>query len=238
MIKNKKLMLLCSLFVLSGIHADSDQEIFLEGNKLYYDDQYEQAVEKYETIDNKGSAVWYNIGNAEYRLGKKAEAQAAWYRSMSNAPDHIIKSAHANIQVAKQDLGLAQKASFIEYINYRLLFISLLLFQIIFLVGWFLFFILLFVRVPYKIILLIFLMAANGLILTAICLKYRTIYQRKAVVVTKVAQLYAGPDVDFHLLGSVPYGQIVIITKEDKDWHKVYQQGTLGWLTSESIHLI
>jgi len=76
--KNKniiKLTLLIICLISSFAFADKNldiQSLFLEGNKLYEQGKYEEAINKYNKILDMGfcsGPLYYNLGNASFKLG-------------------------------------------------------------------------------------------------------------------------------------------------------------------------
>ncbi len=226
------------LLTVNGVAcARSLQETFLEGNKLYYDQQYKKALERYEQIQPKGPAITYNIGNTFYRLDDKARAIVAWKRAQKNAPIHLIERAQSNIAATDAELGIYDD-SLSSYLQYRLSLISTLLLQLLFLAGWYLFFMLLLIKFPYRVILLSLVMLSNTIILGAIGLKYYADKQMQAIVVDNTLTMRAGPDIQFHGIDSVSYAHIVTIKKDIPDWYKIKYNGTIGWVSQKSVEII
>ena len=68
----------CFLFLLPAwLHAQTAQDLFAQGNAAYNGGNYDLAIEKYTLIldqELESSALYYNLGNAHYRLGKVAES--------------------------------------------------------------------------------------------------------------------------------------------------------------------
>jgi tetratricopeptide (TPR) repeat protein len=65
--------------------AGNVQEVFLKGNVAYLAGNIDGALKLYQTIDPKGPAVWYNLGNCYYRIGNYPEAIVAWRRAQKDA---------------------------------------------------------------------------------------------------------------------------------------------------------
>ena len=70
----KILIIFCSLLLINNLaKADHNQHVFEQANKLYQQEQYEDAILKYLEIINNGYESWelyYNLGNAYYRIGQ------------------------------------------------------------------------------------------------------------------------------------------------------------------------
>ena len=50
------------------------KESFLQANVVYAQEEFKQALYVYQRIDNKGAAVWFNMGNCWYHLKQYVDA--------------------------------------------------------------------------------------------------------------------------------------------------------------------
>jgi len=99
----KNLIFLVIYSILGISFAQTTPEfLFNEGNKAYNAADYENAISLYEQTLKMGkhsADVYYNLGNANYRLNKVAESVYYFEKAMSMRPkdkDFIINSAFAN----------------------------------------------------------------------------------------------------------------------------------------------
>ena len=63
------------LFVYSGLYAQNNSELFEKANELYRNENYVEAIGIYEEIEASGlvsSELYYNLGNAYYKINKVA----------------------------------------------------------------------------------------------------------------------------------------------------------------------
>jgi len=106
--KTIKLNILIILSILllvfaSGIYgANRVNELMRKGNKNYQEKKYEKALEDYKSVLNEGyvsPALYYNIGNTYYRLGKLGESILYYEKSLKLSPDD--EDAHYNLNIAK-----------------------------------------------------------------------------------------------------------------------------------------
>jgi tetratricopeptide (TPR) repeat protein len=70
----KKILVLL-FFMTSYLEAQNVEQLFENANKLYQENKFEEAIKTYEEIEAKGvisSEIYYNIGNAYYKLNKVA----------------------------------------------------------------------------------------------------------------------------------------------------------------------
>jgi tetratricopeptide (TPR) repeat protein len=65
----------------ASIFAGQAEELFLRGNKYYAEKDYNNALETYDMIDQKGCAVLYNMGNCYYRQENYPYALVYWARA-------------------------------------------------------------------------------------------------------------------------------------------------------------
>ena len=88
--KHACLLALLLAQVLAGFgHAGDFSNRFDQANQLYEQGKFTDAVTAYETLlpDAAGSvAVWFNLGNANFKAGQTGRAIAAWLRAEQLAP--------------------------------------------------------------------------------------------------------------------------------------------------------
>tara|TARA_S200000501_G_C20700888_1_gene689459 strand:+ start:193 stop:978 length:786 start_codon:yes stop_codon:yes gene_type:complete len=99
----KKLIILIILFVLETSFGQTTPEfLFNEGNKAYNAADYENAISLYEQtikMGNHSAELYYNLGNANYRLNKVAESIYYFEKAKLMRPkdkDILTNSAFAN----------------------------------------------------------------------------------------------------------------------------------------------
>lgn len=90
----------------SPSHAQSLPQLFSEGNKAFFEGDYEAAIARYTSLIDAGvedADVYYNLGTAHARLGRCGAAIHALERSLAiNAGDG---AAEANLRVCQAQLG-------------------------------------------------------------------------------------------------------------------------------------
>jgi tetratricopeptide (TPR) repeat protein len=82
--------------------AQSSQLLFNEANRLYTAGNYEQSVEKYHEIVRNGfesGALYFNMGNAYYKLGKIGESILFYEKALKLIPGD--EALQRNIQIAR-----------------------------------------------------------------------------------------------------------------------------------------
>ncbi len=96
------IMLICSG---TALLAQSPEQVFEEGNRLYREKKFSEAREAYESLLNNGylsGDLYYNLGNAYYKLGNIAKAILNYERGLRLAPNdedlqHNLKLANLMI---------------------------------------------------------------------------------------------------------------------------------------------
>lgn len=97
---------ICFLLLINSFlgHA-SNEELFIAANKAYSDQLYVEALESYHAIADEGwqsSALFYNMGNAYYRIGKPGFAILYFEKALLLDPEdkdtqHNLEMANAQI---------------------------------------------------------------------------------------------------------------------------------------------
>jgi tetratricopeptide (TPR) repeat protein len=93
-----KLLLALLLFIPAICRADA----FADGNQAYASGKYEQAAASYRNALAEGehANIWFNCGNAFYRLDKLGEAALAYERALLAQPNH--PEAAANLKFTRE----------------------------------------------------------------------------------------------------------------------------------------
>ncbi len=96
--KTIKLILVLFILIFSSVlHAANDEALDLlkKANKLYQEQNYEEALRYYENILHQGlesSELYYNLGNTYYRLGKLGYSVLYYEKALKLSPsDEDIK---------------------------------------------------------------------------------------------------------------------------------------------------
>ena len=95
------------LFSLQGQPQDQDQGLFAQATQNYKSEQYNKAIEQWNTILDNGqhsAAVYYNIANAYYKLNQIGPSIYYYEKALALAPnDTQIKTNLTFAQNAKID---------------------------------------------------------------------------------------------------------------------------------------
>lgn len=99
------LILLLTLFLLhaSAFGAEGIERLFDEANVLYRQGHFEAAAAKYAQIEELGvanAALYYNLGNCNYRLGQIGQSILYYERALRLSPSD--EDVIANLEIANQ----------------------------------------------------------------------------------------------------------------------------------------
>ena len=97
-------------FIAEAASTGSSNTLFYRANSLYEGGKYQEAVDAYEQILQNGQAsgnLYYNLGNAYYRLGEKGLALVNYRRAKALIPrDPDLRS---NLAYLENDLKISKE---------------------------------------------------------------------------------------------------------------------------------
>ena len=94
------------LLMMGMVYSQNMDSLFSDGNEYYNKNQFNDAVEEYESILNQGfysADLYYNLGNAYYRLEDFANAR--WSYEMGIGIDPRNKDIVHNLTLTKQKIS-------------------------------------------------------------------------------------------------------------------------------------
>ena len=97
-----KYVIYIATLLLTGLTFAQNESLFEQGNKLYNEGNYEEAIVKYESILNTGNhsaELYFNLGNAHYKLNHIAPSIYNYEKALLLKP---------NDQEIKNNIGFAQ----------------------------------------------------------------------------------------------------------------------------------
>jgi len=249
-------IIFCILFLGAGVFADENKEtpdqLFYAGNISYQKMDYARAVEDYKKVLESGkvsSALYYNIGNAYFKLGKigyailfyeKArrltpqdadlKSNLAYAKTLVGNPAYQLPLTNPVVSLIKkpfEDLSLRTITSS-ALILYVILVALLALFIANRVVG----------RKFRAMIILIFLLLTCNL--TGLALRY---YDDKivstGVVVQKSADAKYEPIDKSTTYYRIQEGDEVRVLKTRSSWRQIERaDGKIGWVDASSVELI
>ncbi|AFH49756.1 Hypothetical protein IALB_2051 [Ignavibacterium album JCM 16511] len=89
----------------SGFAQSSVEELMKKANQFYVNGQFEEAIKIYESIAQQGyegTSLFYNLGNAYYRIGKIGYAILNYEKAIKLSPDD--EDVKHNLQLAQMNV--------------------------------------------------------------------------------------------------------------------------------------
>lgn len=247
-----RLLLVAAIFLVIAIpcYVQTDpKQIFAEGNKLYQDGQYDQAIEKYESIITGGwqnADVYYNLGNSYFKIKKIGKSILNYERALRLSPNN--DNFRFNLDYANSFITVSPVERSFLFVVYNWWIHLISLNQLVILtciIFW------LFIGC---IIALLFnkensairrWVLISGIIFIIFAVWSSVVFYnleiiQKAIVVKAPAEARSGPGPDFSAGFTVPEGKKVIIIKEQGSWYEIgiKEEGLKGWIEKEVIEKI
>lgn len=231
---NRYILSLC-FFSASIVHAMSNQEIFLRGNKEYQAGAYQDALEWYEQIGHKGNGVWHNMGNCCYHLNKFVEARVYWERARKYASCDDYCALQTHLAILDAQLGDEkpdETSTLIFWIRSHTASWSLIIIQIITLLLWLLFCTAAMRRWHWIALILLLAISIFGIWLSVDMQRQRSgIY---AVTIEEMP-IYVGPNSSYDKQGIIKQAHTVTITDKRQGWYKIAYKGLAGWAQADKL---
>ena len=238
------------IIVSCGVNPKNDQSAqgdFFEANRAYKNDQFQEAVDGYLKLianGNKNGHIYYNLGNAYYRLGDIGKAILFFERARLLLPrddDLIFNLTHARNQ-AVDAVGDVQTFSLADFLGLDSLnlYETFLIFSIF---NVFFFFILglrLYKKTEWSFYLSIFLVIVIGIGGCALAWKwYQLPTDNRAVVWSVEVEVRAGPAPGDTALFKILEGTIVPHDRAEGDWVLLHLSNyKRGWAPSKHLERI
>ncbi len=228
-------------------------EIFDSANKFYIDEKYQEAVDEYVKILNTGyenGAIYFNLGNAYYKLGSIGKAILYYEKAKKIIPsdEDIINNLNlANLYIADKITPIPE----LFYIRYFKSFTKLMSPN-----NWMKVFLTLYVMLCLvicgRIIIkkqkvknflhkLIFLSAfLTALSLFILLYSFYELNRHDwAIVMSDKVEVSSSPTEDSTQLFSVHEGTKVKIKRTNEKWIEIsLADGKVGWITKDHIEII
>lgn len=246
-------VVLSVLFLTSAVLAQSAGAMLRRGNEFYQAKNYNKAIEAYENLAEQGyegTELFYNLGNAYYRVGKLGFAILYYEKALKLSPsdeDAQHNLALANLQTADKIETLPRFFLFqwwesllaffsvsgwtiFAYIIYILLLTALIVYT--------------FTRNPlvqrysvYGSFVIIAILAVAITILTVNVNRENKV--KRGIVVEQTVTAKLSPDDKSSDAFVIHEGLKVNIEDRVSNWLKVrLEDGKIGWLTRENIRVI
>lgn len=234
----------CTVLVLGSIFAGTQQEAFLQAHRCYQEGNISKALELYTSMPHKGMAVLYNIGNCYYMQKNYPMAVLYWQRAQKEASLSEYKILESYIQQAHIDAGIPYNITALKRL-YNIFMhlttsISLLVWQILLLICW----ALLWTKSAswlygrrYSVLILIIILFV---FLSCISISYyRDQKYPKGIVTKNSISVYAGPGIDYAVLGSAKVFDSMRVYRLNAGWYLIYMSDLgYGWVSEKDFVII
>lgn len=235
------------------VFADQLSFKFEEGNQFYQNGEYENAVAAYEEILANGfasSEVYYNLGNAYYKLGLNAKAILNYERGLALKPndeDILFNLQIANLEVVDKIPEIPEfvLSRYLRQFRDRLGLSALTIITLCTYITFFAFLTLQvitrshFLKRKFKagtILISVLLVFASVLLVSKIQSINSSI---QAIVMASEIGVKSAPNEDAIELFKIHEGLKVKITQQRDAWSQIkLPDGKLGWLPVNAVEII
>jgi tetratricopeptide (TPR) repeat protein len=250
--KLKHILSLTILLISTLISAQNDV-LFTQGNDLYNEGKYAEAIDRYTEILDSGNhseALYFNLANAHYKLNNIAPSIYYYEKAMQLAPnDADIKNNIAfarNMTIDAIDVipegvfsKIAKRVINIMSFDYWALFavISMLLFVILFLGYYFAY------STSKKRLAFVGTLASLFLLLCTLTLAFEKYHLHQkdnpAIVFAQEAKVKGEPNLRSEEAFRLHEGTKVQVLDTIKNWRKIkLTDGKTGWISSDDIKML
>jgi tetratricopeptide (TPR) repeat protein len=252
--KNIFFIFLSVFFVVNGFANEQKAKEYLQkGNERYSNSKYDAAIEAYQKVDSLGfesAALYYNMGNAYYKLNKISHAILYYERAQRLAPgdediNFNLKMARANTVDKIEKLPdfflnrwLASLADAMSSKGWSVFFITSFLILLAFL-GLFLFsarrglrkFGFSFAVITLVLCIFSFIFADTQ--------KSELASRKQAIIMAPTITAYSEPDLASTELFNLHEGTKVTIIEKSDNWRKIkIDDGNIAWIKANHMEVI
>lgn len=225
--------ILCALSMYA--RAQNNQELFLHGNELFGQGEYQQALEKYQTITRPGYGTYAHMAHAFERLGRDVDALVYFTKAYYMATGSDARELAHAVQTLRAQLNVHDSPTVCERVYHMSKTFPMALWQIILIVvSWMVCAALIYMQRRWICAGMIgLLMAYSGFIY---CAYYESRMQRAVMIVD--APVYSGKDIRLITGKIVDKGHEVVVTSRNDEWYKIKNNGVTGWVERDTCTLI
>ncbi|MBI2353165.1 hypothetical protein HYV11_02905 [Candidatus Dependentiae bacterium] len=243
----KKIIFIILVCFFKNSFGLSDQDFFFQGNEFFKEGKFTQAILAYQSILQKNSAVWYNLGSCHFNEGDKIKALVCWIRAEKNASlQQRWKLLNLEDIVIDQYQSFS-KNRFIRIVRMSVECVPLLFIQILMLLL-FIFIIKLFYRqvIVSKIFMIdyvfkkkiLFIAMVISFLLILLKLQNQFLNEKKAIVVQPNTVVYVGPETSFPSKIIIPQGSLAFVIKEEADMIHITSSCVDGWVLRDMVEIV
>src|SRR3954466_12084952 len=99
-----RLLSICLMTAFAAVVSAADENVFGKANQAYAEGRFDEAASGYESLIRSGNwnaNLFYDLGNARYRLGDFGQAILNYERALALDPRH--PEADANLRLARDE---------------------------------------------------------------------------------------------------------------------------------------
>ena len=241
----RTLSLVIGLFLLAGGHylwaneAKGSWEVnFVTGNSAYESGDYESAKEEYlqalKLADPVRFELYYNLGNAYFKLGQYPLALLYYLKAYKANP--LDADVRFNLRVVRERLGLTGDSALVSWLAPLRLDLLALVFSLSF---WLLVWVSLSRLSPAKRLTLGLLLASFAIVSLGLALLVKGYRSQDYALAIEKAGLYAGPSQGESQIAVVRPGVELRVLADQGEWVEVRtNSGVVGWVEKDKIRRI
>lgn len=251
--RNFYFLLLLLTFPLISLGNDQQEKLFALGNQYYAKAKFNEAVKSYTQLMEEGyqsSALYYNLGNAYYKLDEIPSAILFYERAYKLNPgdeDIAVNLKFANMKIADK-IEAVPEFFLAKWWKGFILFFPLKVLSVFAVVSLLAGFILLIVYLLSTVFMVKKVSFYSGIVFLVLGFVVMGLLQaqqnyfgesRQAIVFSGTVSVKSGPEKSLKTLFVVHEGLKVDIQQKENDWVKiVLPNGAIGWLELSAIRLI
>ncbi len=216
----------------------NNEEVFLNANKLFHEQQFQEALQLYDSLPQHSWAVYYNKACCFFHLDNYVQALVYWQRALKNGGYSYKALIDDYCLRAREKLNVHNAcSSWNDSLYCATKKIPLFFWQFLFLMMLYALFFL-YLSYPSMSLWRFFSLLIMTLLLLSILIFKHYYAHKQSVIVLEPSALYAGMDSSFSKVIEVPKGSMVSAFSRYKDWAKVYYHGKVGWINLSTIEFI
>jgi tetratricopeptide (TPR) repeat protein len=230
-----KYRILMLILFASGCAGVTQQEYFLRANKAYKMGKYQEALDNYMIIKDKGCAVWCNMGLCYQAQNQEQQALYCWYKALQQAPSLKIAYQINNLLVEQEvknknilvHKGAKQWMHYVRPLVYGMplgimQWAFILLLMMLLIGSWY-------YHLRWVVVMMILISILSLLIGTLLSMRYYCMTSEYAIIAAD-APLYIGPDTSYYKSGQTGCPALVRIVHTDNKWTYITHASRRNWV--------
>lgn len=249
----KNLFFLLLIAVANTLFAQSVDSLFVDANTLYKTEKFEEAIKQYEKIEAQkvvSSELYYNLGNAYYKLNKVGPSIYYYEKALKLDPlNEDVKNnlvfakrlALDNIEALPQTVFQKLNKNYLQKLSYNqwaiVVVVFSLLASLLFLLYYFAY------TSSRKRLFFVTSMMCFFLLIVSILITYNQYNfsknNKEAIVFAEKTEVRNAPTLNSDKVFTLHEGTKVIVLDAVDNWNKIkLADGKLGWIIASEIKLL